>query len=66
MQAREYLSKLGDLYQTQIFAKIENIEVFSIHLYLITLTDFILGQTKRDASFVYLFKSFFLSGFNPF
>ncbi|KAF9680191.1 hypothetical protein SADUNF_Sadunf06G0095600 [Salix dunnii] len=24
--AREYLSKLGDLYQTQIFAKIENIE----------------------------------------
>ncbi|KAJ0089206.1 hypothetical protein Patl1_32332 [Pistacia atlantica] len=25
-QAREYLSKLGDLYQTQIFAKIENIE----------------------------------------
>ncbi|KAG8648624.1 pyruvate kinase 1, cytosolic isoform X2 [Manihot esculenta] len=25
-QAREYLSKLGDLYQTQIFAKIENAE----------------------------------------
>ncbi|PPR92507.1 hypothetical protein GOBAR_AA28174 [Gossypium barbadense] len=25
-QAREFLSKLGDLYQTQIFAKIENIE----------------------------------------
>ncbi|OAY40937.1 pyruvate kinase 1, cytosolic [Manihot esculenta] len=25
-QAREYLSKLGDLYQTQIFAKIENVE----------------------------------------
>lgn len=27
MQAREYLSKLGDLNQTQIFAKIENFEV---------------------------------------
>lgn len=27
MQAREFLSKLGDLKQTQIFAKIENIEV---------------------------------------
>lgn len=27
MQARELLSKLGDLEQTQIFAKIENIEV---------------------------------------
>ena len=27
LQAREYLSKLGDLKQTQIFAKIENIEV---------------------------------------
>lgn len=27
MQAREFLSKLGDLNQTQIFAKIENIEV---------------------------------------
>lgn len=26
-QAREFLSKLGDLHQTQIFAKIENIEV---------------------------------------
>jgi len=26
-QAREFLSKLGDLKQTQIFAKIENIEV---------------------------------------
>ncbi|GAB4856511.1 hypothetical protein Ancab_014427 [Ancistrocladus abbreviatus] len=25
-QAREFLSKLGDLYQTQIFAKIENVE----------------------------------------
>jgi hypothetical protein len=28
-QAREYLSKLGDLSQTLIFAKIENVEVFS-------------------------------------
>jgi len=27
IQAREFLSKLGDLHQTQIFAKIENIEV---------------------------------------
>lgn len=27
LQAREYLSKLGDLSQTQIFAKIENVEV---------------------------------------
>jgi len=27
-QAREFLSKLGDLSQTQIFAKIENVEVF--------------------------------------
>ena len=27
MQAREFLSKLGDLNQTQIFAKIENVEV---------------------------------------
>uniref|UniRef100_A0A6N2M131 Pyruvate kinase n=1 Tax=Salix viminalis TaxID=40686 RepID=A0A6N2M131_SALVM len=26
LQAREFLSKLGDLYQTQIFAKIENVE----------------------------------------
>jgi pyruvate kinase len=31
MQARGYLSKLGDLYQTQTLAKIENIEVFSIY-----------------------------------
>jgi hypothetical protein len=29
IQAREFLSKLGDLSQTQIFAKIENVEVFS-------------------------------------
>lgn len=28
-QAREFLSKLGDLSQTLIFAKIENVEVFS-------------------------------------
>ena len=28
IQAREFLSKLGDLSQTQIFAKIENVEVF--------------------------------------
>jgi pyruvate kinase len=27
LQAREYLSKLGDLSQTLIFAKIENVEV---------------------------------------
>lgn len=27
MQAREFLSKLGDMNQTQIFAKIENVEV---------------------------------------
>lgn len=27
MQAREFLSKLGDISQTQIFAKIENVEV---------------------------------------
>jgi hypothetical protein len=27
MQAREFLSTLGDLSQTQIFAKIENVEV---------------------------------------
>lgn len=27
MQAREFLNKLGDLSQTQIFAKIENMEV---------------------------------------
>lgn len=27
MQAREFLSKHGDLSQTQIFAKIENVEV---------------------------------------
>lgn len=27
IQAREFLSKLGDLSQTQIFAKIENVEV---------------------------------------
>jgi hypothetical protein len=27
MQARDFLSKLGDLSQTQIFAKIENVEV---------------------------------------
>jgi hypothetical protein len=32
-QAREYLSKLGDLSQTQIFAKIENVEVFSRSLF---------------------------------
>ncbi|MFQ6623192.1 hypothetical protein Gotur_001694 [Gossypium turneri] len=31
-QAREFLSKLGDLYQTQIFAKIENIEVHYFYL----------------------------------
>lgn len=30
MQAREFLSKLGDLSQTQIFAKIENIEVSAL------------------------------------
>lgn len=30
MQAREFLSKLGDLSQTQIFAKIENVEVHRI------------------------------------
>lgn len=28
MQAREFLNKLGDLSQTQIFAKIENMEVW--------------------------------------
>lgn len=28
-QARDFLSKLGDLSQTQIFAKIENVEVSS-------------------------------------
>lgn len=27
LQAREFLSKLGDLSQTQVFAKIENVEV---------------------------------------
>lgn len=31
MQAREFLSKLGDISQTQIFAKIENVEV-SLHI----------------------------------
>lgn len=36
MQARKYLSKLGDLNQTQIFAKIENIEVNFV-CYLILL-----------------------------
>lgn len=30
MQAREFLSKLGDLGQTQIFAKIENTEVNAV------------------------------------
>jgi len=33
MQAREFLSKLGDLSQTQIFAKIENVEV-SLHIFI--------------------------------
>lgn len=31
LKARDYLSKLGDLGQTQIFAKIENVEVSCIH-----------------------------------
>jgi pyruvate kinase len=60
MQAREYLSKLGDLYQTQIFAKIENIEVFSIYLYLIT--QLILYWPKPNVMLVlctYLNLSFF-------
>ena len=39
MQAREFLSKLGDLSQTLIFAKIENVEVinmyFSIEYYFV-------------------------------
>lgn len=34
MQAREFLSKLGDLNQTQIFAKIENIEVLDVYNWL--------------------------------
>lgn len=34
MQAREFLSKLGDLNQTQIFAKIENIEVLDLYDWL--------------------------------
>lgn len=33
IQAREFLSKLGDLCQTQIFAKIENIEVITKQLF---------------------------------
>ena len=37
-QAREFLSKLGDLSQTQIFAKIENVEVsFSVVVTQISL-----------------------------
>jgi len=31
MQARRFLSKNGDLHQTQIFAKIENVEVILIY-----------------------------------
>lgn len=31
IQAREFLSKLGDLNQTQIFAKIENVEVLDLY-----------------------------------
>jgi len=31
MQARDFLSKLGDISQTQVFAKIENVEV-SLHI----------------------------------
>lgn len=55
MQAREFLSKLGDLNQTQIFAKIENVEVscflrnnnesykFCHHLLHITVTTYTHG-----------------------
>ena len=31
-QAREFLSKLGDLKQTHVFAKIENIEVRNFYI----------------------------------
>lgn len=41
MQAREYLSKLGDLSQTHIFAKIENVEVSCM---CISLKDINLAQ----------------------
>lgn len=38
IQARDFLSKSGDLSQTQIFAKIENVEVnFKSYCYFIAL-----------------------------
>ena len=39
-QAREFLSKLGDLSQTQIFAKIENVEVFLRLPFYLIITSF--------------------------
>ena len=41
LQAREFLSKLGDLGQTQILAKIENIEVSELHILVEHNRDFI-------------------------
>jgi len=35
LQAREFLSKLGDLKQTHIYAKIENIEVRNFKIFWI-------------------------------
>lgn len=38
VQAREFISKLGGLHQTQIFAKIENVEVSCTNKSYILLT----------------------------
>lgn len=70
MQARDLLSKLGDLSQTQIFAKIENVEVSCISYLLIILTEFF-RQVKFDINScaewiaIYAFMFLFL-GVNPF
>lgn len=62
LQAREFLSNLGDLSQTQIFAKIENVEVRSL------LEFFEWSQKKLHVNLnlklylVFIFLTFFCRG----
>lgn len=58
-QAREFLSKLGDLKQTQIFAKIENIEVRNFYIFFNIITD--KGSRSRlfGACFIVILKCIF-------
>lgn len=66
MQAREYLSKLGDLSQTQIFAKIENIEVTSAHCSLIRLILLFVQVLMFKELNLFVCIYVFLLGFDPF